>query len=521
MHPNFFTLIFDIMHAKKFLLLSIFCFTSFIALYVLLVDKWVIVERDVPYDYRQYLLETSSQIKGKVIVESGSNSVHGIDPFILSEYFNAPVLTTAANAGYPLRPKIFNIEKFTHPGDVVIFPLEWNQYAYEENLPANFLASVADKDLRLESYFNNLPWYEKLKFIFSQYPLKEVITGVKQVRNKEQLLRDDLTRLSTFEQRLAKNTSESFGNSDRNAPEGIEKDGSHNLSCDQYILGKQFAYGFIISETFKDNLLALSRLEDKGVTVYFTWPAVVDHEKSGCYQSEKASENMAVYTKKIKTLVKSKGFQFIGDYQQSRLPPQCFLNTYYHLRKDCATIRTQRLVEEIIRLKLDKINSESSQADLAALMNQHIERDRKSLTAKLINHLPTVVTNNIAKLDLSQKLLLTKGWSSQEVWGIWSVGKVSSFSLNLSASLLKQETIEINIQGQYYNGSEKTAVEINGLSFGKHVLINKTFSIPAKLIINNQLDVHLTHSSVISPAELGKSKDHRKIKFGLMSVGFD
>jgi len=506
------------MRSKKFIILTITVFFTLFASYIYLVDQFVVVERAVPYSYRQFLLESTETISGKVIIESGSNSIHSIDPFLLSDYFNAPVITSAANAGYPIYPKIFNLLKVVKKGDILILPLEWNQYSYEDNLPNNFLNALADKNLKLEYYFNNLPLWEKIKFTLTQYPLDKVIDGLLQERNSEQLLRADLSRLSRFESILLANSNQTFGNSDRNGPEPVEKDGSHNRSCDEYVLGKQLTNGFIITKAFKDNLHSLKKLVQQGVDVYFTWPAVVDHQRSQCYQGLTIQNELKNFALKIKTIVEGEGFKFIGNYEQSKLPERCFLNTFYHIKKECATERTESLIRELTKRSVLPLKGDSSKSDLILVVHQRIKDTRKSLAKKLNNFLPTISVETVEARELSEKLLFVSGWSTQEKWGLWSLGEKSTFSFKLEDDLLNKDTVAVKIQGQYYNGIEETKVVINGLDLGGHVLMDKTFIVPTKLIKNNQVEVQFESTSTVSPAQLGRSTDTRNIKFGLKAL---
>ena len=166
------------MSAKRFIITSLLGFSTLLIAYIMLVDKLVIPERHVPYSYKQFLLQTSSAIHGKVIVSAGSNAIHGIDSSTLADYFKTPVFTYADNANYPLRAKLFSLAKYTNPGDIVLLPLEWFFYSTKKYLAENYINALADEELRLEFYFNSLPIQEKLRFIFSEYPLQQVVNGL-------------------------------------------------------------------------------------------------------------------------------------------------------------------------------------------------------------------------------------------------------------------------------------------------------------------------------------------------------
>ncbi|MBB6542786.1 hypothetical protein [Thalassotalea piscium] len=489
--------------------------------YFYIVDQHIIIDRTAPFSYRQFLLETSADTQGKVIVESGSNSVHSIDPFLLVDYFNAPAITSADNAGYPLQLKIYNLLKVVKTGDVVILPLEWNQYSYNEQLPDNFLTALADKNLKLEYYFNNLPFVEKMKFVFTQYPLKSALTSLFIQRNKGELLREDLKRLSKFDILLGKNSNETYGNSERNGLERIEKDGSHNKSCDQYVLDAQLSKGFMITDVFKDNLERLLLLKDKGVKVYFTWPTVVDGKDSTCYTGKIAKRELPGFAHKIKVMIENKGFEFIGDYKDNRFSSECFLNTYYHIKKECAQTRTTRLVKAFAERNVLPIDNTSTLEPFLKKTSEKLAKIRDDIANTLIKTYSTISKESISGSELPNKVLFVKGWSFQQKAGVWSIGKESIISFLLENSLLKQPIINITLDGEYYNGTDKTEVLINGKSMGFHVLKNRTFSLPSQRLTTNNLIITLRHSNIKSPFELNKSKDKRKIKFYFKRITVD
>lgn len=496
------------MHAKNALALTLFSFVSLFIFYILVVDQLVIREREIPYPYRQFLLETTANIKGKVIIDSGSNSIYSIDPFELSKYFNAPVITVADNAGYPLRHKIFRLEKFIQQGDVIILPLEWVYYIEKKYFFSNYLIDLAGKDLRLEYYFNDLPLLEKIRFIFTQYPLKQAIKGISFSDDKNNLLLGDFHRLSIFE-RLAKSISrESFGNSSLNkSPKGVSEI-FNKVRCHQ----RYFNNKVIMSNIFKANLILLKNLTKKGAHVYFAWPGMADSKNSRCYQAD----NVGKYASEIKNVVESAGFPFIGDFQQSHFTDDCILDSHYHLSADCATIRTQRLIKELQAAHIPKVNSGITQNDFLTLLIEQINRARGDVQSKIVSPLPIVDTG---KVNIPRQIAFLDGWSSQEKFGRWSLGKESIFSFKIDSKLLKKNTINLKLQGHYFNGDEKTQVTINNISFGNHILTDKTFSFSTRLIEKNEIiTIRLDHDSVISPAKLGVSMDSRKIKYALTGL---
>jgi len=501
----------SMLSCKRFLLYSFIGFLSLVVAYPLLVDRYVFIERELPFVYRQLLLESTAEVRGKIIVESGSNSIHGIDPVLMAEYFKRPVITIADNGDYPLHLKLHQLNKFAQQGDSLILPLEWNQYYDSAQLKENFVSALVDENLTLEYYYESLPVIEKIRFLYTQFPFYQALLSLTHERNALTMLQEDLKHLARFE-RLQKLASvESFGNSTRNGPEP-KVPAPINKTCESYL----FHGGFDISTVFKGNLLLLQELREKGVNIYFTWPAVVDHKSSACYTGLEHVKAIKKYAQAIETLVAAAGFQFIGNFQQSHFAENCFLNTHYHLRRECAIKRTELLIENFKAAGVRPYPHESTQ--YTQLVGQYIDEKRQDLLNKMIQYYPVITQADISARQLSAFVLLSLGWSNQEDWGVWSDGEQSELVFNVAPALLAKKYLTVTIKGKYYNGSEQTKVRINGKSFGAAELLNASFTIASNSLVNNRIHISLTHLKHASPKALGLGADNRAIKFGLTSL---
>ncbi len=106
------------------------------------------------------------------------------------------------------------------------------------------------------------------------------------------------------------------------------------------------------------------------------------------------------------------------------------------------------------------------------------------------------------------KYLVTTGWSDQEDWGIWSLGKKSLFQFAKPEKPCKA----IRFKGNYFNGDEKTKVWINGTLLGEFILANKIINIDNQSFSGDSVKIELGHSNIISPTSLGIGKDPREMK---------
>jgi hypothetical protein len=369
------------MTAKQFLTVSLCCFLAMLAGYAALIDYFGITRPGVSAPYSQFLLESSGAVKGKVIVDSGSNSVHGIDTVQLSEYFQAPVLVTANTAGFPLGPKIWNLSRYLLPGDVLILPLEWNQYVYPDSYPKDYIASLYTGDARRSQYYTNLPLWDKLTFIYTRLPFADAVSAIGQRLSQpadKQVMR---RQLNSYQRRLQSGPGRAFGANLQSGPKKPSAGMIQNnrmRSCDNYIFAQQGKNGFVISDAFTDGLTALKALQAKGVKIYFTWPAVTDHTSSQCYQGQwPSAEGLQHYSRDIMALVESIGVQFIGTPAQHRMPARCFLDTYYHLTRECAVERTRNLVQLLAEKGVAPLASETSSGQLLELSGEDISAAKK------------------------------------------------------------------------------------------------------------------------------------------------
>ncbi len=509
--------------AKNFLLMSLILFIMLMSTYFYVVDQWVIQKRHIPFSYRQFIFEASHDFPNKVIVEGGSNAIHGIEPFMLANYMNSPVITIANNAEYPMRIKAFNLARFSRAGDIVLMPLEWNQYAFISSLTDNFVKALADKDLKLAFYYNDLPWLEKIRFVFSQYPLYAVKNGLMLHHDKKDIVVEDIKRLTEFSALFNQNILESFGNSSRNGPEQRVIP-PENKTCDKYL----FSRGFTISHVFKENLLLLKALKNKGVNIIFTWPTFVDHETTLCLADKNVLLQVKEYAQRIKKLIEENGFLFIGDFNQKHFSSECFLNTHYHIRHDCVRKSTDSLINSLQKNNISSVNKTISYQEVkqkfSAHINAYIKQQRKQLNEKLYLFLAEIKLDQ--KIDLAVKadlqheisVLLSNGWYEREAMGVWSKDHLSELSLKISPRLKEKKFIRLTFYGSYFAGNETTLVEINGKTYGEHELLAKTFYIPQNAIKTNRIDVRLQHKKVLSPAELNLSVDQRKIKYALTAI---
>jgi len=505
------------MRPIQFLLSCVVLFVILAGSYAVFVDRMVIPQEALPYPYKQFLLEATSSISGKVIIDSGSNGLHSFDTKILSEYFQAPVITLSDVAENPLRYKIYNLRKYLKPGDTLILPLEWQHYRRNSETSQRFVENVVLNEHAYDYYINNLPLLERFEFILQKLPLYIVINSFIRQQNGT-LFENGLERLGRFENVLRSGDNTSFGGEIRDGPEEILPL-FLNFSCDDLLF--RIGGGSDIGEihkVFLSNLVLLETLAKQGISIYFTWPTVVDSKRSVCYESPKVREGLRRLSASIVESVESHGFQFIGIPEDSHFDSSCFLDNYYHIRYSCAIARTHSFVESLRNHRVEPLNTQINENQVVEVIDAYIEIKRQQILEEKAKELPALNEAVVTPLDQKRKLLFHSGWSTVEDKGTWSIGTESVFQMRIESSFLKQEYVYLGIDGDYFNGAENTEVEINGTSYDSRTLNDQFFRISSQNIIDQMVLVRLQHSDVRSPKMLGRSEDTRMIKFRLRDV---
>ncbi|GIZ67963.1 hypothetical protein KAM429_32390 [Aquipseudomonas alcaligenes] len=332
------------MHKARFVLA---CLASFMALggsYFLLIDRLAIVDNPLGVSYRQFLLRATDDIPDRVIVESGSNSIHAVDAQAIEQHFGRPTVIISDSGGYPLSHKIERLANHLKAGDTLVLPLEWVQYRADDILPAVYVESILDERGSNAFYYRELSWPERFRFVYQSVPPRLGLQAALRLnglasRNPHiaASTQESLVRFES-EIRLSARGSQLIG--ERPELDSLTRD----LACDHYLFGVfEFPQ---ISETFRDNLQHLAALRDtSGATIFFAWPAVVARDDNECYQIY--SQEIESYVSRIRQLAKEQGFSFLGTPEQSRFDHSCMLDTYYHVSSKCAEIRTARLITDL------------------------------------------------------------------------------------------------------------------------------------------------------------------------------
>jgi len=497
------------MRNKTFIISCVSALLICCAVYYIVIDGIAIPNRTVDSSYKQFLLKASSRsINGRIIISSGSNSQYSIDAGMMEDHFGRLVINLADNGDYPLEHKIYNLSNYANNGDILIFPLEWVHFKRIDGLTAFYVRSIFNEKDDYSFYYRELPFFEKLLFIFKHVPLSLSLSKMFKLNNfswDDNVKQNDINAMKS----IYHNIEQRYRGSvlDDIQARHVDK-GSDTLSCDEYI---GLTKNFFVSTRFKKDLKLLQTLVKKNNTrVFFTWPAVVGKTGNECYTSEVTKNNLDTFTSKIVDEVSAHGFRFIGNVYDSRFDSSCFRGTYYHIMHHCAIDRTTRLIELLEKEGITKRDGYSSDA-IKVILDDFAARIEMSLLA---NYKAIHLNVPIENADLTKYLYFGKGWSRQEEQGIWSIGKSSTIIVPKP----EKPFDFVKFNGQYFNGDEKTGVWINGTFFGDFILTDQTIGINTSILYGEYIKITLEHKNPISAADLGADTDTRKVKYGLQSI---
>ena len=543
--------------------MSVILFILFIVGYFFLVDKQLTSNRLIPKSYKQFMLESSVDYPGnKILIVGGSDAHHGINALMMEKAFGRPVLNLADNGGFALRHKIYNVLKYVKDGDIVIFSLGWKYYFDKRKLSEFFINAISDRNGYYSFYYENLPITKKIRFVFRDIPYKLVLKNL--IRNKggsnfsinQYLAGSDIFRKIKSKRRISRGSSVVNASDDNISYKFLSCDNSIfyiNLITQlvklvpqnevkkvlirahlEHDLGTMTKYVSIaekdgvkvnlsnvdVSPNFLGNMELVSLLRKKGVQVLFSWPIVVDEHENECYSSN-LSVGLSTLSEKIKKQITDNGYQFLGNYLDSKFPSSCFYNSYNHIISSCEDIKTKKLIDALklaAEITPDDSLYKKEYFDKVLLMRLsrltgELDKQAEEYATTQLDVFPT---NGVQSNTLRDHLLMTTGWSKQEGWGVWTDGSNSTLIMKIQNGQIPETLI---LKGKYYHGNKETGVYINDQKIGDFNLIESKITIPSGLINGEFVQIRLEHKSPTSPAEIyPDTDDFRLLAYGLIFI---
>lgn len=425
--------------AKKFTFIVLSLFFIIPVFYISTYHFIGIKEIKISHSFRHFLLQHT---KGpRLIIESGSNSIHSIEAYTLEKEFNIQTIVVSDNAGYPLSKKLQRLKKYANKQDIILLPLEFQYYSRKKTHDVfrnNLLGS-------LNFYYNFDSMTNELKQIINT-PLVNFLKNTRKkyryYKRQDVYLDADITN---------------FLNLDRGSSL-VEKpfDKKIKKTCDQYVLEEQLKNGFKLSSSFKKNIETIKKLKKQGYKIFLTWPVVVGDD---CFSKKHKLENFIV---DIKNYLKENNILMIGDPYENKFPTKFTSDTYYHVNFEAKKIRTQKLIENIKKSSIYQYMSKNSKTSYL----DNIKASKQNI----INLLDKEHIKN-EKIGFKDSRVLYQNWSKPEKKFRWSKGTNSKliFKLNpngvkgllhLHVKTLGKQKVELSINEKFIKSTTVNSDDI-------------------------------------------------------------
>jgi len=461
-----------------------------------LFDRFVMIDPDHNWrSYHEIILDFTPG--PRVLIDSGSNSLHAIAPELIEAELKRPTFVVADNATVPLRVKLDRLEKYAKSGDIVILPLEWSYYE-AERFPADFLNDITE---RWSGYYFAMTHTERFIFFIGHIQLDQIISGVWRLfdaaprgdqRKNYQMVMDEKANSSG----LTRNSLE-----DRKPHPAMK-----GKSCSQFI----FAPTGRLPDLVQRIAVRLSNLQKtRQVAVILTWPAVAG---SDCYDFGALDS----FVEEARQAFGNVGIAVIGDPRSSLFSKQHLLDNYYHVDIEAGFARTRRLIEDIKQARLLPAEATSAtpplEAGSAALIAAALMKEEARITqnnAMLIS--PLAEGEYVPGSEKFEKVfqLPASGWHTFESWGGWSRGEKSEIMLRPHPN----RTCNVKFDRHYFSKPPPSSISLDD----KFLKIDD--GSPISIAPGDKpVTIGLRHRDVRSPRELGVSDDPRSLAFGLSRI---
>lgn len=266
----------------------------------------------------------------KVIIDSGSNGLFGINSSIIEAKLKMPVINLSDMAGVPLSHKISRIHSIAQDGDIVILPLEYHYYFCE----------AIDQNYVLE-YFSKYSHYYKYLSFNDKYTLFKNLN----IGNFFSFLLENLFESFLFSKSNINISYDSFYyllDSKAMSLHGdfLNRPGMKELSGEQNeTIFISNTLNSLVLDSFSDNIHNLLSLKDQGVDLYLTWPAVTS------FHVNNFQKNLG-FIINLETELRNLGFKILGSPTDFVFDRSIYgYDTPYHLNIDGANARTKKLAD--------------------------------------------------------------------------------------------------------------------------------------------------------------------------------
>ena len=340
----------------------------------------------------------------RLIVDSGSNAVFGLDVAALGRALNRLGFIVSDNGNVNPIHKAFRLERFARPGDLVVLPFEWLHYDVPEQLSLAYIEAATGP--LLPAYFHALPWRERARLV-AALPLGTAARIMwRNAADALRVWRGDADPAREAEGLHLVLTAGWDGGAPPR-PAALLPEAASN-TCAGYTLPP----GQLLRGPNRDGvrrmLAPLRRLQARGARVVFIPPVVAGGD---CYAD---AGRVGAYVDALKRLLAEAGLSYLGDPAALWFGPEAVTDTHYHVALSARAAATERVTAWLLAagLAAPAPPREGATAALVALERSLNKRRWPGHPLPLGRETPAD----------SPDLLAAAGWWGPEAGGRWSRG---------------------------------------------------------------------------------------------------
>lgn len=278
------------------------------------------------YEINQKKLQRAASIqKPKLLLAGGSATLFGIQAELIEKTLGYPTVNMGTHAGLGIAYMLHLVQHAAKPGDTVLLAFEYNTYGSgavrRDPIFVDYLLA------RDPQYFRTLP----LRAQFDLAMMTTLPRLRKGIRNR--FKPEGAPKLAPIYHPANLNLyGDQLGNDPTNRPANVP-----NLYRPDGSLIHGLPEGMPAFENIKEFVLWA---RSKNVRVFATYPNIMENPG---YNTVAAKATL----RRIQDAYAELEVPIIGSFKESMFPPSAFLDTCYHLTREGARQRTERLIPQL------------------------------------------------------------------------------------------------------------------------------------------------------------------------------
>ena len=271
------------------------------------------------------LQRAASIQKPKLLLVGGSATLFGVQAELIEQTLNYPTVNMGTHAGLGVDYMLHLAKQAAKPGDTVLLAFEYNTYSFGVvRRDGIFVDYILSRDAE---YFRSLPFT-------AQFEISMMTTWPRLRRGlKNRFKPEKPTPLTPIYHPSHLNMyGDQLNNEATNRP-------AHTPS--RYGLDGVLAFDLLQSMPALETITEfVSWARANQVRVFATYPNIMENP---AYRTGRAKRAL----RRIQDAYAELQVPIIGSFEESLRPPSAFLDTYYHLTREGARERTERLIPHL------------------------------------------------------------------------------------------------------------------------------------------------------------------------------